>query len=168
MGFILLYIFLIISLILAKLNGYFYILSAFVLASPLIFYKLDKFGLFLIKGIIYGFAASAVYFPFLNLNLIPFNQITQVFLEEVFFRGYIQNEFFKKFNIHISILLTSILFTIPHLIVSFSLLSFLTFFPSIIFGYLYYYSKSIWTSAIFHFFSNWFFFSNYMLIQKII
>ncbi len=168
MGFILLYIFLIISLILAKLNGYFYILSAFVLVSPLVFYKLDKFGLFSIKGIIYGFAASAVYFPFLNFSLIPINQITQVFLEEVFFRGYIQNEFFKKFNIHISILLTSILFTIPHLITNFSVFSLLTFFPSIVFGYLYYYSKSIWTSAIFHFFSNWFFLSNYMLLQKII
>ncbi|RMA93130.1 CPBP family intramembrane glutamic endopeptidase [Hydrogenothermus marinus] len=158
MNFLIFYFTLVISLILAKLYPYFYYISFFILILPLWFYNFEKFGLFKIKGFIYGLLASIIYFPFLSgFSFSLLNQFPQIFAEEIFFRGYIQNELSKRFNNHLAIIITSFLFSLPHLILSFSILSVLTFFPSIIFGYLYYYSKSIWASSIFHFFSNMFF-----------
>lgn len=158
MNFAIFYIFLIISLILSKISFYFYYISFFILISPLTFYPLEKFGFTKVKGFIYGILSSLIYLPFLSgISLYNFNQLPQVLAEEIFFRGYIQNEILKYTNIHISIIITSILFMIPHLVLSFSVISFLTFFPSLIFGYLYYLSKSIWASSIFHLFSNLFF-----------
>ncbi|WP_460173974.1 CPBP family intramembrane glutamic endopeptidase [Venenivibrio stagnispumantis] len=104
---------------------------------------------------------SALYLPFLNFSVFPTNQVVQILAEEIFFRGYIQNELLKIYNPFKSIVLSSILFMVAHLILNPSIFSGLTIFPSIIFGYLYFYSKSVISSFIFHLFSNWFFLSQF-------
>jgi hypothetical protein len=169
MHFLTLYLLLIISLILSKLNFYFYYLIFLILISPLIFYNLENFGLKNFKAALIGILSSLIYFPFLTFNFQYLNFFPQVFAEEIFFRGYIQNEIFLRINnIHLSVFITSFMFCMPHVILSFSLISFLTFFPSLIFGYLYYFTKSVWASTLFHFFSNVFFLSNYVWIFKVL
>ncbi|WP_196887516.1 CPBP family intramembrane glutamic endopeptidase [Aureivirga sp. CE67] len=79
--------------------------------------------------------------------------------EELFFRGYIQNNLQKKTNAVVAILLTSILFASIHapylnLIFEFSKQDwhsfYLTFFGGLIAGLLYLKSKSLGPSMIFH------------------
>ncbi len=72
--------------------------------------------------------------------------------EELFFRGLLQSHFNNIFkNPHIGIFLAAILFSALHF-------QFYGFFPrlilGLIFGYLVYYSRSIWTAIIAHFFNN--------------
>ncbi|MCW4573365.1 hypothetical protein SAMN06264868_10499 [Venenivibrio stagnispumantis] len=161
MSFLNLYLLLVISLILSKFYNGFYYFSFFILNLPLIFYDIKKFGFFSVKGIIASFLLSALYLPFLNFSVFPTNQVVQILAEEIFFRGYIQNELLKIYNPFKSIVLSSILFMVAHLILNPSIFSGLTIFPSIIFGYLYFYSKSVISSFIFHLFSNWFFLSQF-------
>lgn len=72
--------------------------------------------------------------------------------EELIFRGILQKLFIKLFKQpHIAILVTSIIFSAFHL-------QFLGFFSRLIlgmlFGYLFYYSKNIWTAILAHFTNN--------------
>ncbi|WP_457626402.1 CPBP family glutamic-type intramembrane protease [Persephonella sp.] len=152
-----LYSLLCISLFLGKEYRFFGYLSSIILLLPVLFYSLNSFGFLKVRGFIYGMLSSAVYLPFINLSAADFNLLPQSISEEIFFRGYMQNELSKKLEVHRSILLTSVFFTIPHIITDFSVFSFLVIFPSILFGYLYYYSGSVWAPSIFHFFSNLFF-----------
>ncbi len=72
--------------------------------------------------------------------------------EEVLFRGIIQRKIFHKIgDMHISIWLTAILFSAIHL-------QFLGFFPRVIlgamFGYMYAWSRNLWTPIFAHFVNN--------------
>ncbi|WP_219428844.1 CPBP family intramembrane glutamic endopeptidase [Persephonella hydrogeniphila] len=146
-----------IFLFLGKEHFIFYYLSSIVLLIPVLFYNLESFGFLKFKGFIYGIVSSLLFLPFITLSVSDLRFFPQAFSEEIFFRGYIQNELSKKSGIHLSIFITSFLFTIPHFILNPSVLSVMVFFPSVVFGYLYYYSNSVWASSIFHFFSNLFF-----------
>jgi len=160
-NFFILYFILICFAVLSKFHSFFINFVYFVLVLPLGFYDLKKAGFKNFKkGLFYGFFSSVVYLPFIlkNLSFVHFLQIPQVFAEEFFFRGYGLPIFYEKFkNIHIANVFVSVLFTIPHVIINPSLFSVLVFFPSIIFGYLFFYSGSILASVIFHWFSNLFF-----------
>ena len=90
--------------------------------------------------------------------------LTQLLLvalpEEVFFRGYLQTKLGNNIK---GIIIVSLLFAVEHFItlclggghsISICAQSILTFFPSLIMGYLYFATKSLWASIIFHFFAN--------------
>jgi len=157
----LLYFGLLVFLFLAKeVSSLFFTIVFIICISPVLFYDLDKFGFGNIRSAVLGLLLSAVYLPFINLSyLFNISIFSQALCEEIFFRGYLQNEIGKKVNPYMAIVVTSFLFTIPHLVLSFSLQALLTFFPSLVFGYLYYKTNSIWASTIFHFMSNVFFLS---------
>ena len=96
----------------------------------------------------------------LSLNLIIIHLVVIAFPEEAFFRGYLQQELGNDIR---SIIIVSILFAIGHFLTicivsgSFGLhcvSALLTFFPSLVMGYLYYKSQSVWGCTIFHFLSN--------------
>jgi len=80
--------------------------------------------------------------------------------EEVFFRGYLQEKLGNNLK---SVLVVSFMFALGHffticLLGKFHGLvcaqNFLTFFPSIVMGYLYLKTGTLWSSIIFHFLSN--------------
>ncbi len=160
----LLYFILLVFILLARMNDFFFYLVFFILIFPLIVKKPEDIGLKNIKkGFFYGFLSSLIYFPFIwnNVSIYSFSQIGQVFGEELFFRGYLFNTL-RINNPHLKNIVISGLFTIPHIIVYTNFLSALTFFPSLIFGYLYIRTGSIIAPAIFHLFSN-IFFQNYLI-----
>ncbi|HIE58842.1 MAG TPA: CPBP family intramembrane metalloprotease [Persephonella sp.] len=158
---LLLYSLLVLGILLTKLNYIFYPFVAIILLSPLLFYSIDELGLLknIKKGILYGLLISVVYFPFIydKIEITILSQVPQVFAEEIFFRGYLQTIFEDKFPSHKAIFIVSLMFCIPHIILFPSIVSALTFLPSLIFGYLFYITRSIYTSSIFHFFSNIFY-----------
>jgi len=71
--------------------------------------------------------------------------------EELLFRGLIQNKLWEASNIHVAIWVTGILFGVIHL-------QFYGVVPRILlgvlFGYLYYWSGTLWVPIIAHFFNN--------------
>ncbi|RAW03465.1 CPBP family intramembrane glutamic endopeptidase [Pseudochryseolinea flava] len=72
--------------------------------------------------------------------------------EEVLFRGFLQNEFYRGTkNIHVAIWLSAFLFSAIHF-------QFFGFVPRLLlgalFGYLYHWSGSIWTPIVAHFVNN--------------
>lgn len=89
---------------------------------------------------------SGVFFNLLIIAVIP------AIGEEVLFRGVIQNSLYQKTsNIHLSIWLSAFLFSAMHL-------QFMGFIPRFLiggmFGYLFYWSGSIWLPIIAHFVNN--------------
>ncbi len=159
-NFLIFYIILICFILLSKFNSFFINIAYIILILPLAFYDLKKLGFQNYKkGFLYGVLSSVIYLPFI-ISGISFNhilQIPQVFAEEVFFRGYGFSSFENRFNIHTLNIFLSLLFTVPHVIVNPSLISVLVFFPSIVFGYLFIYTRSIVAPVIFHWLSNVFF-----------
>ena len=79
--------------------------------------------------------------------------------EEVFFRGYLQREFGNDIR---AVIAVSILFAIAHLVIvcassgsaGVCVQNGLTFFPSLVMGYLYLKTGTLWSSIFFHFFAN--------------
>ena len=74
--------------------------------------------------------------------------------EEFFFRGFLQDSIGRDFK---AVLLVSLLFSIAHLPKAFFLsdwISLLSFFPSIIMGWLYMKTNNILPGTMFHFFAN--------------
>lgn len=80
--------------------------------------------------------------------------------EEVFFRGYLQEEVGNNVR---AILIVSALFAIGHLVTrclgmecsgSAYLENILTFFPSLAMGFMYFVSGTLWANIIFHFLAN--------------
>lgn len=80
--------------------------------------------------------------------------------EEVFFRGYLQE--MVGMNVG-GVVKVSLLFALAHVVSSFlglglgasaSLKTLLTFFPSLVMGFMYLKLRNLWASIIFHFFSN--------------
>ncbi len=165
-----LYLLFLLFIILSYLSNLFLYLAYITLLLPLLIEPLDKLGFKNIKkGVLYGFILS---FPLIAFSKSIFwenvNTIFQVFAEELFFRGYLQEKLNENLGREVSILLTSILFTIPHIIIEPNFISLLTFFPSLIFGYAFYYTKSIVTPTILHYSSNTFFLSNKELFLSFI
>jgi membrane protease YdiL (CAAX protease family) len=85
----------------------------------------------------------------LNLLVIA---VTPAIAEELFFRGFLQSWFEKNTkNIHVAILITAAIFSAMHL-------QFAGFIPrlllGLVFGYLFYWSKSIWLPIVAHFANN--------------
>ncbi|MCX7739216.1 MAG: CPBP family glutamic-type intramembrane protease [Hydrogenothermaceae bacterium] len=68
------------------------------------------------------------------------------FAEELFFRGYLLKLY--------SNLTVSLLFTLPHIILYTDIHSILTFFPSLLFGFLYERTKNLPLVSVVHFISN--------------
>ena len=80
--------------------------------------------------------------------------------EEVFFRGYLQNKLGNNLK---GVVVVSLLFAIGHFItlclggdhnISICSQAVLTFFPSLVMGYLYLVTGTLWASIIFHFLAN--------------
>ncbi len=167
---IFLYCFLLIAVFLNRFNEIFRFLIYSILIFPVFVSSYEKIGLKNFRiGLLLGCISSLIFVPFiLNKFLIKdLLKLPYVFIEELFFRGYLMDEMQKK-DFHITNLIVSFLFAIPHLVKDFSLLSFLTFFPSLIFGYLYYYSGSLLSPTIFHWSSNLFFQYNTELFHIVI
>ncbi len=86
---------------------------------------------------------------FVNILVIG---LAPAILEEIFFRGTLQN-LFSKFlsNKHLAILFTSILFTLIH----FNIKQFIPMlFLALFLGYLYHITKSLWLPILVHFCNN--------------
>ena len=79
--------------------------------------------------------------------------------EEVFFRGYLQKELGNDLR---AVIVVSFLFAIAHLVIvcatagglGVCIQNGLTFFPSLVMGYLYLKTKTLWSSIFFHFCAN--------------
>ncbi|MFN7065548.1 MAG: type II CAAX prenyl endopeptidase Rce1 family protein [Aquificaceae bacterium] len=119
-------------------------LSMLILLIPLIFLPSQRLG---IKN---PWSLSLFLLPFIYL-LYPKNFLEillQAFAEELFFRAYLMQSF--------SNLKVSLLFTIPHVILYTSLWSFLTFLPSLFFGFVYQKTGSLALVSLLHMLSNLF------------
>jgi len=126
-----------------------------------------------LKGVLLGFAVSVI---ILSLYIVIVNKspqlgkisytllILQLFLvalpEEVFFRGYLQEKIGNNLR---GILIVSLLFAIGHFatvclgggyIGIGCIKTLLTFFPSIVMGFMYAKTGTIWGNVIFHFLAN--------------
>lgn len=94
-----------------------------------------------------------------NLEMISFSSILyMLFLvslpEELFFRGYALQSLGKDFKANS---LTSLLFAfahVPNLLLSGDFILLLTFFPSLVMGWLYIKTQNVLPSTVFHFLSN--------------
>ena len=95
---------------------------------------------------------------FLDVNTIPgliFNLIMIAVIpaigEELMFRGFLQNYFNKKLNVHLAIFLSAFIFSAIHM-------QFFGFIPRLLmgmfFGYLLYWSGSLWLPMFAHFVNN--------------
>ncbi|HND46577.1 MAG TPA: CPBP family intramembrane metalloprotease [Chitinophagales bacterium] len=84
-------------------------------------------------------------FNFLLIAVLP------AFLEEFFFRGTLQRLLTERLNIHLAILISSIIFSLIHF-------EFSAFLPRIVLGmllgYAFYWSGSIWVAIFIHLFNN--------------
>ena len=83
---------------------------------------------------------------------ILFMALAPALAEEIFFRGFLMNAFNGVFkNMHISIVVTAVLFSLIHL----QFTKFIPmFFLAVSFGYAAYWTGSIWTSVTAHFINN--------------
>jgi len=90
--------------------------------------------------------ALSVFTSIIFMALIP------AIAEEIFFRGFLMNAFNGVFkNMHISIVVTAILFSLIHM----QFMKFIPmFFLAVVFGYAAYWTGSIWTSIAAHFINN--------------
>jgi len=128
-----------------------------------------------ILNIIYNveFSSEAFHFNFDPQRLISFNVIALGVLfpitEEMFFRNYLQRELTKEYNPLLGIIIASVLFAFIHIpyqslfveFIDFSLhRPFITLFGGVILGILFYNSKSIIPSIIFHIIWN---FTSYII-----
>ncbi|RUM30703.1 MAG: hypothetical protein DSY42_03965 [Aquifex sp.] len=153
MIYIVFYIIFLISLYLSK----FYnvgIIPQLILLSPLLFKKDKELGFKNYrKGFIYGLFFLPLALPYLftaQCYAFVLNQFGIAFAEEIFFRGFLMQRF--------SNLAVSFMFSFGHIIYWFNVNSILTFFPSLIFGWLYIKTGSIVAPVIAHFSMNLFLF----------
>jgi membrane protease YdiL (CAAX protease family) len=90
----------------------------------------------------------------LAVPVIIYQLFGVAFPEEVYFRGFLQE---RLGNTKLSVFLVSILFAgmhLPRLVVFGDAASLLTFFPSLIMGYLYFRTSNLLPCVIFHFVAN--------------
>ncbi|ACN98207.1 caax amino protease family protein [Sulfurihydrogenibium azorense Az-Fu1] len=130
------------------LNKYYNIsfLTPLILLIPLLFVDLKNLNL--ISKWSLGLLCTVPFIFFQDLYS-TLNQLSIAFSEELFFRVYLMS-FFSNFT-------TSILFTIPHILLYGDLHSFLVFLPSLIYGFVYQKTKSFILIAVLHFLSNVFY-----------
>ncbi len=178
------YLFLIIAVVaMRQFLPWGYVVSFAGILMLLIPYLLhaDVGGLkFSARGIVIGIVASvvilAIYLACLALigkytdKSISINSLSLSFLltqlllvalpEEFFFRGYLQSRLGDNIK---AVVIVSVLFAIGHFItvclwgshdMGLCVQSLLTFFPSLVMGYLYLRTRSLWSSIIFHFLAN--------------
>lgn len=104
----------------------------------------------------FGYILSLTGRPFevMSLTGMLFQLLSASFPEEVYFRGFLQERFGNNIR---GIVLTSLLFSImhlPRLIFLGDIYSVMTFFPSLMMGFLYMRTGNILPSIIFHFSAN--------------
>ncbi|WP_299680578.1 type II CAAX endopeptidase family protein [uncultured Dokdonia sp.] len=149
---------------LIKKTNYIWYLLAFIMGSIFVFIQtpLKWFYNYLFDTTYYIDYSFDGISKFHDINLISIILIIPIG-EELFFRGYIQKRLQLKTTTSICILVTSILFALIHAPYSNLLLEeyyqdwhlfYLTFFGGLLSGILYYKSKSIGPSIIFHIFWN--------------
>ncbi|MGB2691850.1 MAG: CPBP family intramembrane glutamic endopeptidase [Thermodesulfobacteriota bacterium] len=177
------YVFVILIILLSKFfipSNYVVSIAAVLMLLPILlkpdggFFKSD------LRGILLGLGVSAILLSIytaviflyglyaeqkLVINSLPvafiLTQLLMVALpEEVFFRGYLQNKLGNNIK---GIIIVSLLFAVGHFItlclggghnIAICSQAILTFFPSLVMGYLYLKTKTLWASIIFHFFAN--------------
>lgn len=90
----------------------------------------------------------------LSATMLLSQLVVVSFPEEVYFRGFLQE---RLGNTVQGVIITSILFSfmhVPRLIIHGDMYAVLTFFPSLVMGFLYAKTSNVITSTIFHFFAN--------------
>jgi hypothetical protein len=143
---IFLYITLIVSTLIYKITNFPYFVYV-VLLSPILFIDFKSVFSYSRK-----YDLSIIFIlPFLFIHelLQTLNNLFVAFSEELFFRVYLLSYF--------SNLLTSVLFTIPHIIIYQDLHSILTFFPLLFYGFVYQKTKFFSIVMVLHFLSNEFY-----------
>ena len=115
-------------------------LSIFFLLSPLTFLELRLLDRWVFLWLFYPIA-------FLFFDALWLLGMTlSAFAEELFFRAYLMKRY--------SNLKVSLMFVIPHFILNPGILSLLTFFPSLLFGFAYQKTKSLAFVSLLHLVSN--------------
>lgn len=151
----------------------FFIAAVLMFGAPFIM-KSEVRGLkWDLRGVLLGLALSLVILsiyvivirkPF-DLSKVSYSLVTVHLLliaipEEVFFRGYLQEKIGDNLK---GILIVSVLFAIGHIVsrcmvegcsASGYTQALLTFFPSIVMGYVYLISGTLWANILFHFLAN--------------
>lgn len=177
------YVFVILIIFLSKFflfSNYVTSIAAVLMLLPILLKADGGFFKYDLKGILLGLGVSAVLLSIytaviflyglyagqkLVINSLPvafiLTQLLMVALpEEVFFRGYLQNKLGNNIK---GIIIVSLLFAVGHFItlclggghnIAICSQAILTFFPSLVMGYLYLKTKTLWASIIFHFFAN--------------
>jgi membrane protease YdiL (CAAX protease family) len=123
-------------------------------------FSISFFGILLLTGVTsfvsFGIVTFALMAVVLSVGLMAFGTLAVGFGEEILFRGYIQNMLTKKYGFLWALPMASIFFVAVHILPKFmsgslELLYFLSIFPiGLILGYLFYATKSLWTSVAFH------------------
>lgn len=144
-----------------------YLIPVFLITISYVFQ--GKLNLrFRVKDILFGITVSAVIllpfwyfmslpnnvFVILPVSTMLFQLIGISFAEEVYFRGFLQNRLGNNFT---GLIIVSILFSfmhMPQLILYGDIYSVMTFFPSLVMGFLYMRTSNVLPSTIFHFFAN--------------
>lgn len=96
-------------------------------------------------------------FKKLSLELVLTHLIAHAFAEEFFFRGYLQRKLGGGLG---SVVLASVMFAMAHFFAiclfggAACVQNLLTFFPSLVMGYLYLRTGTLWPSVFFHFAAN--------------
>jgi len=103
---------------------------------------------------------TSINFGVLTIPLILTQIIIVAYPEEVFFRGYLQSKIGNNLK---GIIIVSVLFAIGHFCTMclpngfkdiICLVNVLTFFPSLVMGYLFFFTGNLWSSIIFHCLAN--------------
>ncbi len=115
-------------------------LSIFFLLFPLVFLEIRLLDRWVLLWLFYP--TAFLFFDALWL----LGMTLSAFAEELFFRAYLMKRF--------SNLKVSLMFVIPHLILYPGILSLLTFFPSLFFGYAYQKTRSLAFVSFLHLVSN--------------
>ncbi len=76
--------------------------------------------------------------------------IAAAFIEETFYRGWLQSFLARKMNVYIAIVITALIFALSHLILITGWLRVATFFPGLVMGWLRFRGGSILPSIIYH------------------
>ncbi len=108
----------------------------------------------LLPSLLYQLSSGSGYILLPSTDIIIFHLFMVSLPEEVYFRGFLQESIGNNIK---GVVIVSILFSIihlPKLIFDGDLSSALTFFPSLVMGYLYMRTSNIIPCVIFHFFAN--------------
>jgi membrane protease YdiL (CAAX protease family) len=144
-----------------------YLIPAFLVTVPFLTRKRISLR-FRAKDILQGMIASAAIlipfglvmsysgrsFSFLPANTLLFQLVGVSFAEEIYFRGFLQESIGNTIR---GVVIASALFSfvhVPQLIIHNDINAMLTFFPSLVMGFLYMRTGNIAASTIFHFLAN--------------